>query len=241
MRAAYLSSLSLVLAASTAFSYDPPATHAVSLLPEVQKQLDDARQCTTNGTPEVAAAHANLILVDDEVTYELEFDSAVPNGLRGRCKRAFDSAIGSWQKALENTVTFKAVTDPDKAEMVIRFKPSVLMGREEVAGYVNWKRTLKADAGKVQEVGFKSLLQIRTENLDGNPMPIDCVRHEVAHEVGHVLGLDDSDRTGDLMGPLDIEHPVGGPQPYESAAVRKLRDEAHRLRADALEKCGTKG
>lgn len=239
MRGVYHTYLTMAFLAATGFSYDFPVTHAVSLLPEVQKQLDAARSCTQNGTPEVAIAHANLILVDDEMTYEVEFEG-VPDSLHSRCAKSLDGAMGAWTKALGNTITFKSITDPDKADMVIRFKPSVLMGNEEVAGYVNWKRTLEADGGKVQTVNFKSLLQIRTINLDGNPMPPECIRHEVAHEVGHVLGLDDSDTTGDLMGPLDIDHPVGGPQPYEAAAVRKLRDEAHKLRSDAQKICNGK-
>jgi predicted Zn-dependent protease len=236
MRAADLAILFVTLATAAAFPNDSPAAHPVTILPEVQKQLDDARDCSTKGTLEIAIAHANLILVDDEVTYEIEYQG-VPNDERGRCKKALDCALGAWQKALDQTLTFKAVADPEKADMVIRFKPNVMMGNEEVAGYVNWKRTLKADAGKVQTVNFKSVLQIRTISLNGELMPLECVRHEVAHEVGHVLGLDDSNTTGDLMGPLDINRPVGGPQPHEAAVIKRLRDEAHKLRADALSKC----
>jgi len=224
-----------VLVAVPALGSDDVAHHA-TILNEVQKHLDGARDCEANGTPEIAAAHANLVLVDDEVTYAVQF-VGIKNNLHDRCEKALQGALDAWEKSLDDTISFREITDPAQADIVIRFKPDVMMGKEPVAGYANWKRTLKFDGPKVQSVSFKSDLQIRTINLSGGSMPFECVRHEIAHEVGHILGLEDSDMTGDLMGPLDIAHPVGGPQPYEASAVRHLRDEAHKLRTDALARC----
>ena len=208
--------------------------HAV-ILAEVQKHLDAAHDCVTNGTPEVAAAHANLVLLGDEVTYAISYEG-VADKLRSRCVQALSGAFDAWEKALDDTITFREISDASKADMVIHFKNGVMMGKEPVAGYANWKRSLKADGPKVQTCVFKSDLQIRTINLDGKPMPFTCVRHEIAHEVGHILGLEDSETTGDLMGPLDVDHPVVGPQTYESSAVKHLRDEAHQVRTEALSK-----
>lgn len=230
-----------LLAAAIMVAIPAPALHRAGaknrslLLPEVQKQLDDARDCAQNGTPQVAAAHADLILLGDEVTYNVQF-VGVQDKLRARSVKALEGAFDMWEKALDDTVSFREVTDPSQAEIIIRFKPGVNMGKEPVAGYANWKRILKSDGPKVEEVKFLSDLQIRTINLDGQPMPFECVRHEIAHELGHILGLEDSDSTRDLMGPLDVEHPISGPQNYEAAAVRRLREEAHRIRVDALAK-----
>lgn len=204
-----------------------------SILPEVQKHLDEARDGITNGELEIANAHADLILVSDDVKYCVQYVS-VPEKLRPRCSKALGEALDEWQQALDKSIKFHKVDDPETADVVVRFKVGVMMGNEPVAGYANWKRTLKQDGSHVQVVSFKSDLQIRTLNLDGQPMPFDCVRHEIAHEFGHILGLEDSERTGDLMGPLDIDHPVGGPQTYEADAVRQLRADARRIKADAL-------
>jgi len=205
------------------------------ILPEVQRHLDDAKECTLNGTPQVAAAHADLVLLGDEVRYSVQF-VGVSEKLRARCLKSLEGALDSWERALDDTVSFREVTDPNEAEIVIRFKPNVMMGKEPVAGYANWKRTLHSDGPKVNEVKFRADLQIRTINLDGQPMALDCVRHEIAHEVGHILGLEDSDSTSDLMGPLDTSRPMHRPQPYEAQAVKKLREEARKIRTDALAK-----
>lgn len=223
-----------VAPAAGGYRYYPGARRA-ALLPEVQKHLDAAHDCASNGSPQVAAAHADLVLVGDAITVSVQF-VGVSDRLHDRCTKALDGAMDAWTKALDGTVEFRNVTDPARADIVIRFKPSVLMGKEQVAGYANWKRLLKSDGGHLESSSFKADLQIRTSNLDGRPMPFDCVRHEIAHEIGHILGLEDSDAVGDLMGPLDVDHPVEGPLPFEALAVKQLRDEAHRIRTEALAK-----
>ncbi|AIE84730.1 matrixin family metalloprotease [Fimbriimonas ginsengisoli] len=234
VRFALLSTVALAAFQASALHRSPSGARSL-ILPEVQHHLDDARDCSANGTPEVAAAHANLVLVGDEVKYNVQFIS-VPDRLHARCLKSMEGAFDVWERALDDTITFREVADPTQADVVIRFKPGVNMGKEPVAGYANWKRTLKCDGPRVQEVTFKGDLQIRTINLDGQPMPFECVRHEIAHEMGHILGLEDSTSTRDLMGPLDIDHPISGPQSYEVAAVRRIRDEAHRIRTDSLAK-----
>lgn len=235
MRAAHIVSVALSLAIALPATAMKGEALRATVLAEVQKHLDCARDGMANGTPEVAAAHASLVLVGDEIKYSIQFEG-VPDRLRARCKQALGGALDKWEQALDDTVTFREISDPANADVVVRFKPAVVMGKEPVAGYANWKRVLKSDGPKVQSVSFKSDLQIRTINLDGQPMPLECVRHEIAHEMGHILGLEDSESPRDLMGPLDVSRPVMGPQSYEVDAVRQLRSEARRLRTDALGK-----
>jgi hypothetical protein len=232
-----MSNLRLLAAAAIAFAaISAPATLAsgrlAALLPEVQKHLDDARKCASDGSADVAVAHADLILLGDEIKYSVQFVD-VPERLQSRSTKAMDAALAGWKDALEDTVGFRQVTDPNDAQVVIRFKKGVMMGKEPVAGFANWKRSLVCDGPRVQSSSFRATLQIRTLDLDGNPMPQECVRHEIQHEMGHVFGLEDSNSTGDLMGPLDMERPVARPRPYESDAVLQLRESARRIKAEA--------
>ena len=85
MRIARLAMLAAaILAAIPAPAHhNAPLKNKSLLLPEVQKHLDDAKDCAANGTPQVAAAHADLILLGDEVTYNIQFLN-VPDRLRSR-------------------------------------------------------------------------------------------------------------------------------------------------------------
>jgi len=108
--------------------------------------------------------------------------------------------------------------------IIIRFQPDVRQRGEAVAGYVNWKRTAGEGEGSVT-----GDIQIRTVNLDGSAMSGRAMRNIVVHEMGHLLGLDDTDRMGEAMSPLDISHPVSGPSSSEANVVRSLRTEATNL------------
>ena len=55
------------------------------------------------------------------------------------------------------------------------------------------------------------------------------MRHAAMHEFGHVLGLDDSPREGDVMGPLDIDHPVSAPSALEVQTVLSFRAQAQQI------------
>ena len=204
------------------------------LLPEVNQHLEQARNELSNGRDEIAAAHADMVLIGDEVSYFVKFEEGVPKKLENKCKVALTSAFEAWEKSLGDTVTFVPVTDASKANIQVRFKRDVLMGKEPVAGFANWKRRITTDGDKVLTETVTADLQIRTINLDGRPMPSDAMTHEVMHEVGHVLGLEDCEHLGELMGPLDVRRPVEAPLAHEASAVRDLREEARRLKAQAL-------
>lgn len=203
-----------------------------TLLPEVNRHMEQARSHLDRGTVEVAMAHATVVLVGDRVRYTIRFQNVHPERHRS-FERAFEAAVESWERLLDDTVRFHRIDRTEDADVNVRFMPAVKMHKEQVAGYVNWRRTIKIEQDKVKECHFKADLQLRTQTLEGTPMPGDAVKHAAMHEVGHVMGLDDSPRQGDIMGPLDINRPVARPQPHEVASVRALREEARSIREQA--------
>ena len=150
------------------------------------------------------------------------------------CTRAFDASLDAWQTDLDNSIHFRRDEDPTKADVIVRFRFDVRMGKEAVAGFTNWSRTIKMEKDRGIEASFKADIQVRERDLNRSPMSFESMRQESEHEIGHILGLDDSDLEGDLMGPLNIAHPVACPRDYEVAAVKKLREEAQQIKADAL-------
>jgi hypothetical protein len=79
-------------------------------------------------------------------------------------------------------------------------------------------------------------VRVRTIKPDGSPMLLEHMRHTSAHELGHVLGLDDSPFYGDIMGPLDLSHPVSDFEAAELDNLRAVRSEAEQVREQALAK-----
>lgn len=206
-----------------------PAT----ILPEVQKHLSEAHRCATSGSLEFAIAHANLVLVSDQVSVCLKFESSSVSE-RAQCTRALNAGLLAWESVLDHSIQFRREEDPAKADIVFRFMSDVRMGRERVAGYTSWRRSIRSEGDRVMQVTFKADVQVRSRDLNRSAMSFESIRQESEHEIGHILGLEDSDRDGDLMGPLNPSHPVSTPRDYEVDAVRRVRNEARQIRDGAL-------
>ncbi len=230
------SRLLLILATTLIALPTAPATRGARpapLLEEVQTHLDEAKKHQANGAQDMAVAHADMVLLSDDVAVYAKFEN-VPPAQMEISEKALNRALDTWATSLRDTIEFRVVKHEKDANVVVRFKPDVRMGREPVAGFANWKRIIKTDtAGKVTSAEFSADLQIRTMDLNFQPMEEEAIQHEVMHEMGHVLGLEDCDDSHNLMGPLDLKRPVSGPRPHEAQAVWDLRDQARRIRSSA--------
>jgi predicted Zn-dependent protease len=202
-----------------------------TILTEVQGHLDQAKQCVDSGQFALAIAHLDEF-AKPELTYSAQFQS-VPDKLHAPDLQSLHEAVAVWQEGLGDSVKFREVDSSENADVKVVFKSDVRMGPEAVAGYANWQRSIDPATDGKPAGHFVATLQIRTLDLLFKPMPAADVRHEVMHELGHVLGLEDSDSKTDLMGPLDQAHPLLKPQPHEMKAVLDLRAAAAQIRHDA--------
>lgn len=202
------------------------------VLPEVQNHLESAHRFLSTGESARAHAHASVVLVGEEIRVAVQYEDVDPEEKK-QCEEALDGAFQTWMAALQNQVSFRRVGADESADVLIRFRPDVRMGREAVAGFVNWKRVVRTEGKDVVEASYNANMQLRTHNLDGRPMSLNAMHHEACHELGHVLGLDDADQVGTLMGPLDPSRPVRNPSGAEASTVEDVRDEARDLMRDA--------
>lgn len=204
---------------------------AAPVLPEVKKHLAAAHKCLASGSYESAAAHADLVLIADDVSVSVNVDS-IRASQRNRCVQALQACLETWESALDDTVRFHLEDDPAKADLKVVFRTDVRMKREPIAGLTNWTRTISANGKKVS-AKFKADIQVRTQDLQYHGLSFEVMRQEAEHEFGHVLGLEDSNIVGDLMGELDMDHVVACPSNAEIQTVKDLRLEAKRIKADA--------
>jgi predicted Zn-dependent protease len=232
MKRIVFASLFAISALVSPFSAATSPEAVAPVLAEVTEHLRQAQSYIKQGTYDLAAAHAEAVIVRDDFTYAIKWEN-VPKPMYAGAEKALDQGLDNWKTALKNSVTFTKIDDPSKADVVINFKPDVRMKGEPVAGFANWKRVIDQDAKGSISTRFTADLQIRLISPMQRPMPIESVRHEVMHEMGHVLGLEDCDETGFIMGPLDMSKPVSGPRASEVQAVTEIRTQAKKIRLEA--------
>ncbi len=214
---------------SSAFAA-PSAQHGVAtILNEVKKHLAVGQKCYTDGSYDLAEAHANLVLISDNVSVGIKYEN-VNDNQQQLCRRALEASLKEWEVRLGDSIHFNIIDDSTKADLAVRYRPDVRMGIEQVAGMTNWTRTLHKANGDTQS-SFKADVQVRERDTSFKPMSFEAMRQETEHEIGHCLGLDDSNAAGDLMGPLDLAHLVSSPREWEVAAVKSVRDQARQLRS----------
>jgi hypothetical protein len=203
------------------------------LLPDLPQHLETAERDIRQGQLEDAIAHLDLVLMDHPLHYKLDVSQMSPER-QAECIASFRDSTALWQRSFKD-LKFVEVEKDQPAEITVTFQPYVKQQGNDVAGFVTWQRKV---VGGVSGVPVHSELiadvRIRTVQPGGEPMLLEHMRHTSAHELGHVLGLDDSPFFGDIMGPLDIKHPVTEFEPTELENLRAVRAEAETVRAQAI-------
>lgn len=205
------------------------------LLPDLPEHLEFAQKDMQTGQIQDALAHIDLILMD-HATYHITFDN-VPPEKQAECTAAFRDATAMWDRALGNGFELDEVPATQPAEINVTFQPEVKQAGSEVAGYVTWSRKVVGGTdGTPIHMDFTADVRVRTIQPTGEPMMLEHMRHTSAHELGHVLGLDDSPFYGDIMGPLDLQHPVSDFESAELENLRAVRAQAEEVKEQALAK-----
>lgn len=188
--------------------------------PRVHELLNQAEQCLQDGRTSEARTVAEMLLFRRDVRFALDF-SSLTEVRAGEARRAAMAATEAWSEALDGAVRF--VESPWRAADVrISFVPSVRQSGCEVAGYAVWRRQLlnwRADEFSYQ---VSADIQVRTVLPGGSPMSEAAMRHTCLHELGHVLGLNDSPRPGEAMSVLSPSRPVSRPSQAEADSLKQV-------------------
>jgi len=195
-----------------------------TLLPELAKHRDFAQRAASSGNAQALQAAVEVLAVK-QITYRLPADVSATG------KQAFQEAIQQWEHYLGRDITFVEAFNFQKADVIVTFEKTLGENGKHYGGFTRWKRAINRDSAGRYIASVDATMQIRSVQPNGKPMTVEQMRHAVMHEIGHVLGLDDSAKVGDVMGPLDLSRPVFAPKADEVSQLKQMRAEVRALRA----------
>ncbi len=200
---------------------------SATVLPEVYQHLEFARKCLDQGNVDATVASSDLILLPHIKVYV--DDRAAPS----RAVEALRDAQTAWERALGQEVHFVSVPSPGQADVTIHYASTMRREGRDVGGFATWKRSVrKATWG--YDSRLTADIELRLDQPNGQPMTRPQLHHAAMHELGHILGLDDSAQVGEIMGPLLLSRPAERLANGEIQALCEVRAQAQSVRMSAL-------
>jgi hypothetical protein len=165
-----------------------------------------------------SAVTLESLLMTKTVTIGLDFDAQDGDARRIDGMR---SGLKVWQDALSDC-PFREARDEEQPDVLVKFVKDIpdggdLAGEIEAGRHISW-------GSKSRTYTLTATLLVRAD-ADGRRLSKAEITEVVAHELGHLLGLDDDDRTTGLMGPFVPGKPRPHASDEEIQTVIDARDE----------------
>ncbi len=186
--------------------------------------LDHADRCVTNGNTSEATAYAEMVLLRREITIYVDETNA-PWQIKEDAAKALRAAAINWEDALNREIKFRFVPFRD-ADVIVSYAEAVRFDGKEAAGTVRWTRQVMNLGSDQFHYEVRANVTLRVHTPGGAMMNSRQMVHTAGHELGHILGLEDSPRQGDLMGPLRLDRPVERAAKAEKDSLLALRQKA---------------
>ena len=172
----------------------------------IYDHLDRAERAFSDGRSEEAMACAEMVLLKRDITVFVD-DRNVPWQIKESADRALRLAAINWEDALNREIRFRYVPRA-YADVVIRYSDGMRHGGREAAGTVQWSRQVINLGSDSYSYKVTAHITLRTHAPNGAMMSQRQMLHTAGHELGHILGLEDTGKQGELMGPLRLDRPV---------------------------------
>ncbi|MCH7945061.1 MAG: hypothetical protein IIC73_03480 [Armatimonadetes bacterium] len=186
--------------------------------------LDRAERAFSDGRNEEATACAEMVLLKRDITVFVD-DRNVPWQIKESAHRALRLAAINWEDALNREIRFRYVPRA-YADVVIRYTDGVKHGGREAAGTVQWCRQVMDLGSNTYSYKVTAHITLRTYAPNGAMMSQRQMLHTAGHELGHILGLEDTGKQGELMGPLRLDRPVQRASQKEVESLWDIRNRA---------------
>ncbi len=198
----------------------------------VYDNLARAEFALNAGEFQTAEVYAGLVLMKDEIKVHLNVNRCSEERKQA-AEAAFSEAAKMWEEALGGEVAFVLVSNHE-ADLKVGYRPKVKVYGEEVAGHATWSREVQTVGASAFGYKVRGEIMLRTQDRDGKDLSHEAMMNTAAHELGHILGLEDSPRDGDIMSTLRIERPITRPSADELGRLREVRASARSVSDSAL-------
>lgn len=201
--------------------------------PRIHEFLGRAEQCLADGRTSEARTVAEMLLFRRDLRYKVDF-SGLSKDKAEEAHGALVEAMDEWSRSLSNMVVFVPATGRF-ADLRISFVPAVRSGGCDVAGHAVWRRQVLNWRGDQFSYQVSADIMIRTTLPGGSEMTRDMMRHTALHELGHVLGLNDSRRGGEAMSALNPFSPIRQPSADEVLSLNNVFEVAGMFLTQAMQ------
>ena len=212
--------------AALAGSNDPSR---VPLSHEVDETLQQVRQAAQEGDYQLALALVEGTLLSKPL--KMSVSSSTPSRMHTQAAKV---AVKTWNRVLKGDFPVQYVEDEDEADLIIEFVPYLDSGFQATLGHISFNREYRWSKAH-REYRAYGKIKVALES-QGQKLSHSEIRGVVLHELGHLLGLEDTSDSGVLMGIMMRGEPILEPTQAEINAVVALRARLREYHKGLLEK-----
>lgn len=195
-----------------ALASSTPAPPTLRLLERAQTALLEGRLGESEASLEALGVGAPI-----RISLDL---SGLPPEQRAGVWVSYLSALRMWEDASQGLVRWHLST-PENAQVRMSFVGAAQYEHRHVAGRATWSRAVQ-QLGDSYFATLRADIAIGLQDPTGAPLSLPAIRHVMAHELGHVIGLDDSPMSGSIMGRLDPQAPAHALSADDEAELNSL-------------------